>query len=146
MELVHSLKVALANTFAMYLKAHGMHWNVEGKDFQQFHDFFGTLYLELHSAVDPFAEEIRTLDAYVEYGLTDFDKLSTVIQTNVFGTNMKQMLDDILMTNSIVSMSLNAAFVEAEKVKNQGLMDFLAARIDVHAKHAWMIKSIMKGM
>lgn len=145
MEIVDKMKIALANTFAMYVKAHGLHWNVEGKDFQQLHQFFGDLYLELHAAIDPFAEEIRTLESYVEYRLSDFDMNSSVIQTNIFGTDIGKMLDDILMANQIVMASLNDAFQTAQKVNNQGLMDFLAARLDIHSKHAWMIKSIRKG-
>lgn len=146
MELIDKMKIALANTFGMYLKAHGLHWNVEGKDFQQMHAFFGTLYLELHAAVDPFAEEIRALDAYVPYRITDMDMNSSVIQTNLFGTDVAKMLDDIQMANQIVMASLNDAFQSAQKVGNQGLMDFLATRLDVHSKHAWMIKSIRKGV
>ncbi len=145
MEIVDKMKIALANTFAMYVKAHGLHWNVEGKDFQQMHQFFGDMYLELHAAIDPFAEEIRTLESYVEYRLSDFDMNSSVIQTNIFGTDIGKMLDDILMANQIVMASLNDAFQTAQKVNNQGLMDFLAARLDIHSKHAWMIKSIRKG-
>ena len=145
MELTEKLKIALANTFAMYLKAHGLHWNVEGRDFQQMHAFFGTLYLELHASVDVFAEEIRTLDSYVEYRLTDMDMNSSVVQTNIFGTDVAKMLDDIHMANQIVMASLNDAFEAAQKWKKQGLMDFLATRLDVHSKHGWMIKSIRKG-
>lgn len=145
MELIDKMKIALANTFGMYLKAHGLHWNVEGRDFQQMHAFFGDLYLELHGAVDPFAEEIRALDSYVEYRMTDMDMNSSVVQTNIFGTDVAKMLDDIQMANQIVMASLNDAFASAQKANNQGVMDFLAARLDIHSKHAWMIKSIRKG-
>ena len=145
MEVIDKMKIALANTFAMYIKAHGLHWNVEGRDFQQMHQFFGVLYAELHASIDIFAEEIRTLDSYVEYRLTDFDQNSSVVQTNIFGTDVARMLDDLLMANQIVMASLNDAFQSAQKTSNQGLMDFLATRLDVHSKHGWMIKSIRKG-
>jgi DNA-binding ferritin-like protein len=32
----------------------------------------------------------------------------------------------------------------AEQFDKQGLMDFLAGRIDTHSKHAWMLRSISK--
>ena len=50
------MKKVLADTFALYLKAHNYHWNVEGSNFPQYHEFFGNLYKELHDAVDPIAE------------------------------------------------------------------------------------------
>jgi starvation-inducible DNA-binding protein len=64
MELVEALKKAQATTFALYLKAHNFHWNVEGPDFAQYHSFLGDFYEEVFGAVDTIAELIRTLDAY----------------------------------------------------------------------------------
>ena len=63
-ELINKMKVVLASSFAFYLKAHNFHWNVEGVNFPQYHEFFGNLYEEVHSAIDKIAEEIRALDAY----------------------------------------------------------------------------------
>ena len=74
--LIEMMRKVLADTFAMYLKAHNYHWNVEGSNFPQYHDFFGNLYQELHGAVDPIAEEIRALDAYVPGSLSRFLELT----------------------------------------------------------------------
>jgi starvation-inducible DNA-binding protein len=142
--LVDSMKKVLVNTFDMYFKSHGMHWNIEGIYFSQLHDFFSDLYTELHSAVDVAAEQIRALDSYVEYGCKEFCDIGSVPASNIFGNKPKEMLSDLLVANTIVVSSLNAAFKLATQENNQGLMDFLAARLDVHAKHAWMIKSLMK--
>ena len=43
-ELQKASKVAFASTFSFYLKAQNFHWNVEGINFKQFHDLFGTIY------------------------------------------------------------------------------------------------------
>jgi DNA-binding ferritin-like protein len=40
--------------------------------------------------------------------------------------------------------TLNMTFKLAEQFDQQGLMDFLAGRIDTHSKHAWMLRSISK--
>ena len=42
-ELVAKMKVVLADSFTLYMKAHGYHWNVIGPDFPQLHDFLGDL-------------------------------------------------------------------------------------------------------
>ena len=47
-ELQAALKIALANTFVSYFKAHSYHWNVEGIDFSQYHSFFGDFYEDMH--------------------------------------------------------------------------------------------------
>jgi starvation-inducible DNA-binding protein len=140
----NALKTVLADTFEMYFKAHGMHWNIEGIQFRELHSFFGDLYEELHDSVDTIAEQIRALDVYVEYGCKSFCEMGNVPSSNIFGNNPTKMLNDLLVANTIVVASLNAAFKEATTDNNQGLANFIADRLDKHAKHAWMIKSLLK--
>ncbi len=45
------LKVLLASNFAYYLKAQYFHWNVEGPDFAQLHDFFAEIYTDAYSGI-----------------------------------------------------------------------------------------------
>jgi starvation-inducible DNA-binding protein len=141
--LVEMMKKVLADTFAMYLKSHNYHWNVEGSNFPQYHDFFGNLYQELHGAVDPIAEHIRALDSYAPGSLSRFMEL-TDIQDEMsvpLGTDMARKLS---ADNQTVLNTLNMTFKLAEQFDQQGLMDFLAGRIDTHKKHAWMLRSIAK--
>lgn len=144
-ELQAVMHIVLANTFTMYFKAHSYHWNVEGMFFSQYHDFFGDLYGELHGAVDPIAEEIRALDAYAPISIADMMKSATLSEDLVKPANVRLMLSNLLAANSAIVESLNKAFGVAQTAGNQGLMDFLAGRLDVHAKHAWMIKSSLKN-
>ncbi len=141
--LVEMMKKVLADTFAMYLKSHNYHWNVEGSNFPQYHEFFGNLYEELHGAVDPIAEQIRALDSYAPGSLSRFMELTEIQdELNVpLGTDMARKL---LVDNETVMNTLNMALKLAEQFDKQGLMDFLAGRIDTHSKHAWMLRSISK--
>ena len=141
--LVEIMRKVLADTFAMYLKAHNYHWNVEGPNFPQYHDFFGKLYEELHGAVDPIAEEIRSLDAYAPGSFTRFLEL-TEIQDETNVPMAREMAAKLLADNQIVLNTLNMAFKLANEFDKQGLADFVAGRIDVHNKNAWMLRSILK--
>ena len=60
-ELHNALKIVLADTFTMYFKTHSFHWNVIGPNFNDYHAFFGTLYTELHGAVDLVHDHIECL-------------------------------------------------------------------------------------
>lgn len=144
--LTDSLNLAFSNTFELYTRAHGMHWNIEGMFFPLYHDFFSAVYSEIYGAIDIFAEEIRAAGGYVGYGTHQFAKNNMLPETKqIVGTDVKGMLEELSMSNAIVIKSLNAAFKLAERENLQGLMDFLAARIDAHAKHAWMIGSCLKS-
>ena len=63
--LTEDLKVLLASVNSLSIKAQNFHWNVEGDNFPQYHEFFGNFYEEVYSAVDKIAEYIRTLDSIV---------------------------------------------------------------------------------
>lgn len=141
--LIEIMRKVLADTFAMYLKAHNYHWNVEGPNFPQYHDFFGKLYEELHGAVDPIAEEIRSLDAYAPGSFSRFMEL-TEIEDEMNVPMAKEMALKLLRDNDTVLNTLNVAFKLADQFDRQGLADFVAGRIDVHNKHAWMLRSITK--
>jgi starvation-inducible DNA-binding protein len=43
-QLIQQLKVILGTNFALYLKSHNYHWNIEGPNFPQYHDFLNTFY------------------------------------------------------------------------------------------------------
>jgi starvation-inducible DNA-binding protein len=143
-ELVTSMKIVLANTFAMYFKAHGHHWNVEGKDFSQMHDFFSGIYEELFAAVDQIAEEIRALDDYAPYNMTELASTTTVKESNIFGVDVSGMLADLIDANVSVIEALNTAHKLADADGNRGLVNLIEERLDVHAKHAWMLRATSK--
>ncbi len=144
-ELVASLHISLANTFVMYFKAHSYHWNVEGKDFSQYHEFLGDLYEELHGAVDPLSERIRILGQYSPHSLKDLLESSTIEEDSDVPSTPAEMFQNLLDANIKVQDSLNKLFELATEHKKQGIADFAAGRLDVHDKHAWFLRSILKG-
>jgi len=141
--LIQSLKEVLADTFAMYLKSHNFHWNVTGPNFPQYHKFLNKLYNELFLAVDAIAEHIRAADGYAPGSFTRFKELSS-IQDELNIPSASVMMSKLLIDNAIVMATLKKAFDEAEAEGMIGLSNFLQDRIDVHAKHRWMLKSIVR--
>jgi len=144
MTLIDSIKMVLANNFALYLKAHYFHWNVEGPDFAQFHDFFENLYTEIYSSIDHFAEEIRALDAYAPGSFERYVELSQIKGEERLLTSL-EMLRQLQVDNQTMIASLQQAYKLAEASIELGLSNFIQDRIDQHKKHAWMIRSFLKG-
>ena len=143
-ELNASMKIALANTFVMYFQSHSYHWNVEGPNFTQYHEFLNGLYEDLHGAVDPIAEHIRALDAYAPISIADVLSAATIAQDTAKPATPIQMFSNLLSSNTEVVAALQKAADHANSINNQGLLNFLADRLDTHAKHAWMLKSLLK--
>ena len=140
-ELSAALKIVLSNTFVMYQKAQIYHWNVEGPMFAQYHDFFADIYGELLPAIDIAAEQMRALDTYAPFSILDMVDSSTIKEDRAHTNKVSQMLNNLLRDNEEVIKSLDKAFSLAEQENKQGLLDFLAGRLDAHAKHNWMIKA-----
>jgi starvation-inducible DNA-binding protein len=138
-EITDPLKVAFADTYALYVKAQNYHWNVEGPMFPMYHDFFGKIYEEVGGAIDAFAEQIRAAGAYAPGSFGRFAEL-TSIEDEVFIIPSDRMVAILYADNAKVLGSLTIARNAAENAKAYGLVNFLEERLDRHQKHAWMLR------
>lgn len=141
--LTNSLKTLLSDSVTMYFVAQGFHWNVEGQDFSQYHALFETIYKDVYSAIDPIAEDIRKLDEYAPFTLSKFSDLRTVEPKDV-KPDPKAMAKELLRINDALIESVNKAFKDAEKADEQGIMNFLAERDDMHKKWRWQLTASTK--
>lgn len=142
-QLAEQLKVCLADSFAFYLKAHNYHWNVEGPDFYQYHEFFGEIYTEVLGAIDTLAEQIRTLDVYAPGTLTRMKELTSVVEDEALPSPV-MMSRNLYDENNKVLASLLLGYKMAEDLSELGISNFLQDRIQAHQKHAWFLRSIGK--
>lgn len=144
MEQLHQLaKIAFASEFSFYLKAHQFHWNVEGMFFKQLHDLFGDIYEEVYGSIDDFAEKIRSLGTYMPGSYTRFSML-TQIEDETEMLEGKAMVAELLKDNEKMKVILKKLFEASEAAGEAGFSDFIAGRIDAHAKHGWMLKATLK--
>ena len=141
--LINLMRVAFASEYSFYLKAHNFHWNVEGINFQQFHEIFGDIYEEVYDSIDPFAENIRKLGAYTPGSFERFNMLTKIEDENQVPP-AEDMIRILLEDSEKMATIFKAVFEESEAVGEHGLSDFIAARLDAHRKHSWMLRSIIK--
>jgi starvation-inducible DNA-binding protein len=142
--LTDDLKTLLATEYAFVIKAQLFHWNVEGPDFAQLHKFFGKIYQEVYdNSIDQTAEFIRILDDYTPGSFERFMELSEISgQTKI--PRARLMIEELLKDTDTMIDLLNRTFDQAEAEDQQGIMDFLAGRIDAMGKHRWMLRSFLR--
>ena len=143
-ELTTAIKVLLANATVMYYKAHQFHWNIEGAEFTQYHEFFGDLYTDVYNSVDPIAELLRKLDDYAPVSLDELFKFKTLKEETTRVELLKDIFTSLIAANQEVLDSLNKVFTIANTNKQQGVCNFIADRIDTHQKHAWFLRASAK--
>lgn len=142
-ELVNALKEVLADSYSLYFKAKGYHWNIEGIHFVQFHELFGEIANEVYEATDPLAEYIRAMRAYTPFKMSRFLELSSVKETEV-GSDCYMMIADLLLSTDQILVCVNRAFSIANASNEQGVANFLAERDSAHKKYAWQLRSLLK--
>jgi starvation-inducible DNA-binding protein len=138
-----TLKITLADAFTFYLKAQFYHWNVEGSDFVQYHDFLGDLYEDVQGSVDTIAELIRTLDEYAPGTLKRMQELTSITESDVIPNGL-EMMRNLFTENLKLLATLMTAYKDATDAGEEGIANFLQDRIQAHEKHSWMLRSIIK--
>jgi starvation-inducible DNA-binding protein len=141
-DLVSELKDLLGDVVVFKFLAHGFHWNVTGINFQQFHSFFGDIYADADDSIDPIAENIRKVNATAPFLLSDYIE-EYPEEYNTTSTDPIELSKVLYMANQDVQESLQCAYDCAVKYNEQGIANFLAERLDQHAKWQWQLRSII---
>jgi len=137
------LAKVLADTYTVYLKTHGFHWNVTGPMFQTLHLMFMQQYTEAWTAVDLIAERIRALGHPAPGSYAAFAKLAAVKEeTGV--PNAKTMIKILVKDHERVAKTARAVLPVAEKADDQPTLDLLTQRLQWHEKTAWMLRSLLE--
>lgn len=142
-EVAASLAHLLSDVVTAKFILHGYHWNVMGPDFGEMHDFFSMLYEDVADSIDPMAENILKVGFPAPYLLADYTEMTCIHEDRQDGTSTKFMLDSALRVMEMLYSCHTNAFHLAEQHDLQGLMDFLAGRIDMYAKWIWQIKAFL---
>lgn len=142
-ELGQTMKVVLADTFVMYMIAHKFHFNVEGRDFYQYHEMYQKIYEELWNAVDGIAEHIRALDEYVPFNFSRLQELTTIEDDSKIPT-ASAMVERLLATNDRVIASIQSALEQVKIAGDSGIENYLGGRLEIHTKHGWFLRATGK--
>lgn len=143
-DLVQNMKVVLASALSLYLSTHVAHWNVQGPSFYDLHKLFEDQYQDIWQSLDDLAEHLRTLDALAPQSYAGFGSLSQIVSLPEAEMSSGDYLAFLQKANEIMVELLNRAIKSAEAENQQGLMNFLAGRIEQHQKHRWMLRASLK--
>lgn len=138
-----ALQKLLADTYALYLKTHGYHWNVEGPHFQQLHALFMEQYVEMWNAVDELAERIRALGKYAPSSYSEMALLSSV-KEEAGQPDWQAMVTNLAEGHQEVAKSARQVLRVAEEIGDDATADVVTPRITLHEKSAWMLRATTK--
>ncbi|MFT3967771.1 MAG: DNA starvation/stationary phase protection protein [Sphingobium sp.] len=139
-----ALTKAVADSYTLYAKTLGVHWNVQGANFFGLHKLTDAQYNELHQAADALAERIRALGKLAPTGSEAFRAL-TVIQNEAPHKPTGDMIAELVQDNEAVARRMSEFAKLADEAGDLFTHDMLVARIGVHEENAWMLRSSLGG-
>lgn len=143
-DLIQSLRKTLASNFALYLKTHMFHWNVEGPNFSDYHAFWSGVYEDIFDQTDILAEFIRQAGEYAPGSLSVYSQISDVKDEEGF-PKAEQMFMQFLVDNATMIRLYEQLYHVAEENHEHQISNYAADRLAAHKKHAWMVRSILKA-
>jgi starvation-inducible DNA-binding protein len=141
--IAEGLSRLLADTYTLYLKTHGFHWNVTGPMFNTLHLMFEQQYTELALAVDSIAERIRALDVQAPASYSQFARL-TGIRDEAGAPDAMEMVRQLVADQETVVRTAREVFPVVDAAHDEASADLLTQRMQIHEKTAWMLRSLLQ--
>lgn len=139
-KLASGLRAVLGDTYALYVKTHGYHWNVTGPRFKSLHELFMTQYTELWTALDEIAERLRSIGELAP-GSTEALLEHASIKPDNSNPDAEAMVQNLAKGHDILSTTLKKALDAANDVGDDVTVDLFTQRMAVSQKTAWMLRS-----
>ncbi len=138
--LTAALKSVMGDTYALYVKTHGYHWNVTGPRFKALHDMFMEQYTELWTALDEIAERIRAIGEFAP-GSTEQILANATIMPDNSQPDAEDMIQSLANGHDMLSTTLKKALDVADEIGDDVTVDLFTQRMTVSQKTAWMLRS-----
>ena len=143
-DVAQELSKVLADSFAVYLKTHGYHWNVRGPEFFSFHNLLEQQYRDIWAALDDIAERIRALGVLAPQSYPAFGNL-TSIKDGDPEKEATAMLKELMQDHETLIATARKAFEAADAAGDEASADLMTQRLAAHEKFAWMLRSTLGG-
>lgn len=139
-KVAEALSHLLADSYTLYTKTHGYHWNVTGPMFTTLHTLFEVEYTELALAVDEIAERIRAVGEVAPGSYSQFTKLATVKEAKGV-PKAEDMVRELVADQQLIVEAAKKVVAAAEAAGDNPSADLGVRRMEVHQKNAWMLRS-----
>ena len=138
-----SLRAIVADTYALMGQTHLCHWNVRGPSFFSLHTAFEQQYTDLFAAVDEIAERIRAKGDLAPGGLSNLAEMAGIEEIRE-DASAQEMVQHLVKANEKLLTDLKTARDSAAAEDDSETEDLMIARIQVHEKTVWMLKSYLE--
>jgi starvation-inducible DNA-binding protein len=140
---IEQLKIFLTDTFVLYMKTLGLHWNVQGPKFYEVHKISEDQYVALSDRIDILAERLRALGAMAPLSLKEILQLSSMTEYNKMPVE-DDAVEVIVESNRRLSNQAVDLADLCDKNEDGYTADLVKEMAGVCDKFAWMFESLLK--
>lgn len=139
------LNKILADEYVLYTKTRNYHWNVEGDNFMEMHNFYESQSDQLNKIIDEVAERVRALGFYSSGRLEDFLSMTHLDEPD-YTSKQEEQLAHLLKDHETIIQVLRKLITSfAEQHKDLGTSDFVTGLMEQHEKMAWFLRSYLQA-
>lgn len=140
---VETLNREQANALVTYLNYKKYHWLTYGPLFRDLHLLFEEQANEVFAMIDELAERSLMLDGSPVADATDYLPTATVIPSSG-KLSVQQMVEEAMATHDLIIAEMHKDAEIATEAGDIGTADLYTRLVQVHQKHRWFLKEILK--
>lgn len=134
-----ALGPVLADSYQLFIKTQGVHWNISGPNFYGLHKLTQEQYEDLYAAIDVIAERIRALGEPAPATYRAYGEMGR-IKDEESADDPDVQVGMLIRDNGLLCETLRDAIDQAEKLGDVVTADLLTARLSQHEQNGWMLQ------
>lgn len=137
------LDIIVANQMVLLVQTLNYHWNVEGKEFHDYHILLNKQYAMLFDQIDLIAERIRALGAHAPVCMSELIRNATLQEDASKKVAAREMIVRLVQQYQKQIETIRHAITTLEKSSDYGTRKMLEDIIEVHEKTFWMLQALL---
>jgi starvation-inducible DNA-binding protein len=140
---VETLNREQANALVAYLNYKKYHWLTYGPLFRDLHLLFEEQGAEVFAMIDELAERSLMLDGTPVADPTEYLPTATV-KPSTGKLAVREMVEEAIATHDLIIAEMHQDAEIATEAGDIGTADLYTRLVQVHQKHRWFLKEILK--
>jgi len=138
-KMAEALGPVLADSYQLFIKTQGVHWNISGANFFGLHKLTEEQYEDLYAAIDKIAERIRALGEPAPATYSAYGAMGQIRDEETRSDPVDQV-EMLIRDNGLLCETLRKAISTAEDGDDVVTADMLTGRLARHEQNGWMLR------
>jgi starvation-inducible DNA-binding protein len=142
-EVVDHLQRQVANAFVLYANYKHYHWETYGPHFRELHMLFDEFANLVLPTADEFAERLRFKGEAPVFDLRQMLDVSN-LHSSIRGETMLEMIQEAHANVLLVISDMRLGAKAADAGNDPGSVDLFSKTVQVHEKHEWVLRELLR--